>query len=352
VRLVVLDKLTYAGRVENLPSDAEVAGRDYVFVRGDIASRTDVESVFAAHRPSQILNFAAESHVDRSIDGPRAFIETNIGGTFELLEAARRLFGELEGAERDRFRFLHVSTDEVYGSLGATGYFTEETPYAPNSPYSASKAGADLLVRAYHHTYDLPTITTNCSNNYGPYQLPEKLIPLMTLNALEGRPLPIYGDGANVRDWIFVEDHCAGIAAALEGGVTGEQYAFGGDSERSNLQVVDAICDALETLRPAAENEKLRSQGLGSYRELKRFVDDRPGHDRRYAIDASKAKAALGWAPAYDFETGLARTLRWYLENEEWRAAVQSGGDLRARRGLGSDAQTPSAAGRSGGGRS
>jgi dTDP-glucose 4,6-dehydratase len=337
VRIVVLDKLTYAGRMENLPSEKELAGRAYVFRQGDIASRTDVEAVFDEFRPSHVLNFAAESHVDRSIDGPRAFIETNIGGTFELLEAARRRFEALSGADRESFRFLHVSTDEVYGTLGPTGYFTEETPYAPNSPYSASKAGADLLVRAYHHTYGLPTITTNCSNNYGPYQLPEKLIPLMTLNALEGKPLPIYGDGTNVRDWIFVEDHCAGIAAALEAGDTGEQYAFGGDSERSNLQVVDGICDVLESLRPAAENEKLRSQGLRTYHELKRFVDDRPGHDRRYAIDASKAKAALDWAPDYDFEAGLARTIRWYLESEDWRASVQSGDDLRSRRGLGGD---------------
>lgn len=332
VRIVVLDKLTYAGRLENLPL-AEAKGR-LDFVRGDIASRSDVEGVFAEHPITHVVNFAAESHVDRSIDGPRAFIETNIGGTFELLEAARNRFASLKPDERERFRFLHVSTDEVFGSLGATGYFTEETPYAPNSPYSASKAGADLLVRAYHRTYGLPTVTTNCSNNYGPYQLPEKLIPLMVLNALEGKPLPIYGDGRNIRDWIYVEDHCAGIAAALEFGKAGRQYAFGGDSERSNLEVVDGICDALEKFRPAATNEKLRAQGHCSYRDLRTFVEDRPGHDLRYAIDASRASEDLGWKPAHDFASGLERTVTWYLEHTTWREAVQSSGDVRDRRGL------------------
>jgi dTDP-glucose 4,6-dehydratase len=236
--------------------------------------------------------------------------------------------------EKKRFRFLQVSTDEVYGSLAAEGYFTEETPYAPNSPYAASKASADLLVGAYHQTYGLPTLTTNCSNNYGPHQFPEKLIPLMLLHALSGKPLPIYGDGGNIRDWIYVEDHCAGIVRALEGGCVGEQYAFGGNTELSNLQVVDAICDELESLRPAAENQALRSQGIKRYAELKSFVEDRPGHDRRYAIDASKAKRELGWKPEYDFKTALKLTIAWYLGHEDWRRAIQAEGDARSRRGL------------------
>lgn len=335
VRVVVLDKLTYAGSLENLRDLPGAPGPDrYAFVEGDIASTADVRGVFNAYAPTAVLNFAAESHVDRSIDGPRAFIDTNIVGTFELLEAARALCAELPESARSRFRFLHVSTDEVYGTLGAEGYFTEETPYAPNSPYSASKAAADLIVRAYHRTYGLPTITTNCSNNYGPLQYPEKLIPLMVLNALEGKPLPIYGDGGNVRDWIYVEDHCAGIVRALEAGKVGEQYAFGGRSERSNLQVVEGICNALESLRPAAQNPALESQGIDRYHELKSYVEDRPGHDRRYAIDASKAQRELGWQPAYDFETALSRTVAWYLDNEDWRMAIQAEGDERSRQGL------------------
>ncbi|MBB84766.1 MAG: dTDP-glucose 4,6-dehydratase [Deltaproteobacteria bacterium] len=332
VRVVVLDKLTYAGSLENLRN---LPGNDrYAFVRGDIARADDVAAAFVDHAPTAILNFAAESHVDRSIDGPRAFVDTNLCGTFELLEAARARFASLSPQEREPFRFLHVSTDEVYGTLGAEGFFTEETPYAPNSPYSASKAGADLLVRAYHRTYGLPTITTNCSNNYGPYQFPEKLIPLMVLNALEGKPLPIYGDGGNVRDWIFVTDHCEGIVRALEDGVPGEQYAFGGSSERSNLQVVDALCNAIERLRPAADNEAMKRQGLDDYHTLKSFVEDRPGHDRRYAIDASKSLAELGWSPGHTFEDAIAQTVGWYLENEAWRRAIQDEGDARARQGL------------------
>ncbi|MBY0401201.1 GDP-mannose 4,6-dehydratase, partial [Myxococcota bacterium] len=232
------------------------------------------------------------------------------------------------------FRLLHVSTDEVYGSLGPEGRFSETTPYAPNSPYSATKAGADLLVRAYHRTYGLPAIVTNCSNNYGPRQLPEKLIPLMLYNALEGRDLPIYGDGSNVRDWIFVEDHCRGTLRALEAGVPGEQYAFGADSERSNLEIVDAICDGLERIRPARENAALRARGLSAYRELKRFVSDRPGHDHRYAIDAARAQRELGWRPGTSFEHGLAQTLEWYVGNDAWRRAIEAGGDLRGRQGL------------------
>jgi dTDP-glucose 4,6-dehydratase len=334
-RIIVLDKLTYAGSLENL-RDLPSPER-FEFIRGDISRAEDVRQVFEAHRPNRILNFAAESHVDRSIDGPRAFIDTNIGGTFELLEAARHHFAALSKRDKPNFRFLHVSTDEVYGSLGAEGYFTEDTPYAPNSPYSASKASADLLVRAYHHTYQLPTITTNCSNNYGPLQFPEKLIPLMVLNALEGKPLPIYGDGGNIRDWIYVEDHCVGIVAALEGGRPGEQYAFGGDSELSNLDVVDAICEVLEDLRPAADNDALSDQGLGDYHDLKSFVEDRPGHDRRYAIDASKAKRELDWTPQFEFKTALAETIAWYLDHEDWRAAIQAEGDSRSRQGLHSD---------------
>ena len=340
VRVVVLDKLTYAGSLENL-RDLPLTDSDadrFEFIRGDIAQARDVRRVFESQRPTQILNFAAESHVDRSIDGPRAFIDTNIVGTFELLEAARDHFAALPKAEKKNFRFLHVSTDEVYGSLGAEGYFTEETPYAPNSPYSASKASADLLVRAYHRTYGLPTLTTNCSNNYGPFQFPEKLIPLMILNALDAKPLPIYGDGGHIRDWIYVEDHCAGIVRALETGSVGEQYAFGGDSELSNLQVVDAICDGLESLRPAAENEAMKRQGLERYAELKSFVEDRPGHDRRYAIDASKAKRELDWKPEYDFTAAIEHTIAWYLEHEDWRRAIQAEGDSRSRQGLSAQA--------------
>ncbi len=335
VRVVVLDKLTYAGSLENL-RDLPDPDR-FEFVRGDIADPADVRRAFETHRPTHVLNFAAESHVDRSIDGPRAFIDTNIVGTFELLDAARAHLAGLPEADRAAFRFLHVSTDEVYGSLGAEGYFTETTPYSPNSPYSASKAGADLLVQAYNRTYGLPTITTNCSNNYGPQQYPEKLIPLMILNALEGKPLPIYGDGGNIRDWIYVEDHCEGIVRALEAGKPGEQYAFGGNSERSNLQVVDAICTALEQLRPANQNPALRARGLDRYERLKTFVKDRPGHDRRYAIDASRARAELAWTPRFDFASALTKTVAWYLANEGWRQAILAEGDARTRQGLGHD---------------
>ena len=342
VRVVVLDKLTYAGSLENLrdlpqpdPPDRVVPDDSrFEFVRADIASVADVTHAFETFQPRCVLNLAAESHVDRSIDSPGDFIETNIRGTFELLEASRRLFSSLPPDEQESFRFLQVSTDEVFGSLGRDGYFTEETPYAPNSPYSASKASADFLVRAYHHTYGLPTVTTNCSNNYGAYQLPEKLIPLMVLNALEGKPLPIYGDGGNVRDWIFVEDHCSGILRALEAGVPGESYAFGGDSERSNLEVVDGICDILERFRPAKKNPALDSRGVETYKDLKTFVEDRPGHDRRYAIDASRVARDLDWHPAHKFEDGLAETVAWYVEHETWRDAIQREGDLRARQGL------------------
>jgi dTDP-glucose 4,6-dehydratase len=327
-RVVVLDKLTYAGSLESL---AGVLDHPRLrFVPGDIADRADVRRLFAEERPAAVVNFAAESHVDRSIDEPGVFVRTNIVGAFELLEAARGYVKE--GASG--FRFLHVSTDEVYGSLGPTGAFTETTPYAPNSPYAASKAGADHLVRAYHETYGLPTLLTNCSNNYGPYQFPEKLIPLMVLNALEGKPLPIYGDGGNVRDWLYVEDHCRGILTVLRQGRPGEKYNLGGRSERTNLQIVDTLCDLLETVRPAAANPALASRGIASYRDLKTFVTDRPGHDRRYAIDDAKIRAELGWEPRHDFSSGLAATVRWYAENRAWCEAVQAGKYGRERLGL------------------
>ncbi|HEX6863827.1 MAG TPA: dTDP-glucose 4,6-dehydratase [Thermoanaerobaculia bacterium] len=323
-RVLVLDKLTYAGSLENL---ADVLNDPrFTFLQGDIADRHEVRRIFAEHRPTAVVNFAAESHVDRSIDDAGDFIRTNISGAFELLEAARHHFAALGEDGRRAFRFLHVSTDEVYGSLGPEGLFSETTPYAPNSPYAASKAGADHLVRAWHETYGLPTLLTNCSNNYGPYQFPEKLIPLMILNALEGKPLPIYGDGGNVRDWIFVEDHCRGVLEVLRRGRPGEKYNLGGRSERTNLQVVDAICDVLDEERPR--------EGT-SYRDLKKFVADRPGHDRRYAIDDSKVQDELGWKPRHDFESGLRATVRWYLHNRAWCEAVQAGKYGRERLGLG-----------------
>jgi dTDP-glucose 4,6-dehydratase len=327
-RILVLDKLTYAGSLENL---ADVLNDPRLtFLEGDIADRREVRRIFAEHRPTAVVNFAAESHVDRSIDDASAFIQTNIVGAFELLEAARHHLASAP-TERERFRFLHVSTDEVYGSLGPTGLFTETTPYAPNSPYAASKASADHLVRAYHETYGLPALITNCSNNYGPYQFPEKLIPLMVLNALEGKPLPIYGDGGNVRDWIYVEDHCRGVLAVLRQGRPGEKYNLGGRSERTNLEIVDTICDVLESERPAAENLALSGR---AYRDLKTFVADRPGHDRRYAIDDSKARGELGWAPRLGFTEGLRATVRWYLGNRAWCEAAQSGKYGRERLGL------------------
>ena len=329
-RIVVVDKLTYAGSLLNLERplrDPRVA-----FVRADIAEREAVARVFADHQPSAILNLAAETHVDRSIDGPRPFIDTNITGTFVLLEAARAFTAGLDAPARDAFRFLHVSTDEVYGTLGASGLFSEETPYAPNSPYAASKASADHLVRAYHHTYGLPVLITNCSNNYGPFQFPEKLIPLVILNALEGKPLPIYGDGGNVRDWLHVEDHCAGILRVLAAGQPGGKYNVGGGNERTNLEIVDRICDTLEALAPAGANTAL---GGRRYRDLKTFVPDRPGHDRRYAIDASKIRRELGWSPRHAFEDGLAQTARWYLDHRDWCAEVQAGRYDRQRLGLG-----------------
>jgi dTDP-glucose 4,6-dehydratase len=312
--VVNLDKLTYAGNLANLASLAD--DPRHVFVRGDIGDRALVEKLLEQHRPRAIVHFAAESHVDRSIHGPGEFVRTNVVGTFELLEAVRAYWGALEGDARGAFRFVHVSTDEVYGSLGEEDpAFSETTPYAPNSPYSASKAGSDHLVRAYHHTYGLPTLTTNCSNNYGPYQFPEKLIPLMISNALEGKPLPVYGDGRQVRDWLYVADHCEAIRVVLARGTPGETYNIGGNSERRNLEVVHTLCDALQESRPRE----------GGYRGLVKFVTDRPGHDRRYAIDATRIRRELGWQPRETFETGLARTVRWYLEHGDWVAQVKSG---------------------------
>jgi dTDP-glucose 4,6-dehydratase len=312
--VVNLDKLTYAGNLANL---AALAGDErHLFVRGDIADRTLLDLLFAQHRPRAVVHFAAESHVDRSIHGPAAFVQTNLVGTFELLEAARAHWQSLDAADRAGFRFLHVSTDEVYGTLAESDpAFTESTPYAPNSPYSASKAGSDHLVRAYHHTYGLPVVTTNCSNNYGPFQFPEKLIPLMVSNALEGKALPVYGDGRQVRDWLYVADHCEAIRLVLARGRPGETYNVGGDAERRNIEVVHAICDTLQSLRPRE----------GGYSALVKSVADRPGHDRRYAIDAGKIRGELGWRPRETFESGLAKTVRWYLDHSGWVAQVKSG---------------------------
>jgi dTDP-glucose 4,6-dehydratase len=327
-RVVNVDKLTYAGNLENL---ASLEGdRRHVFVQGDIQDRELMLSLLREHRPTAIVNFAAESHVDRSIDGPGEFIRTNVVGTFELLEAARAWFGETRDPA---FRFLHVSTDEVYGSLGAEGAFTEASRFSPNSPYAASKASADHLVRAYHVTYGLPTITTNCSNNYGPFQFPEKLVPLMILNALEGKRLPVYGDGLNVRDWLHVADHCEAIRAAIERGRPGETYNIGGHEEMTNIAVVHAICDLLDAL--VAERPKAADgSALESHRELMTFVPDRPGHDRRYAIDASKAEAELGWKPRHDFAAGMRSTVTWYLEHREWCRRITDGRYRRERLGL------------------
>lgn len=315
LQVVNLDKLTYAGNLDTLVS---LEGNErYRFVHGDIGDRALVAKLLRSHRPGAIVNFAAESHVDRSIDGPAAFIETNVVGTLGLLEGARDYWRELEGEARDHFRFLHVSTDEVYGSLGAVGLFTETTPYAPNSPYSASKAASDHLVRAFHHTYGLPSLTTNCSNNYGPYQFPEKLIPLTIQKALVGESIPVYGDGRNIRDWLFVDDHCSAILRVLEAGRAGETYNVGGNAEQENLTVVKTICALLDQHRPLA--------GGRSRESLISFVRDRPGHDRRYAIDAGKLKRELGWSPSHTFESGIAQTVRWYLDNQPWVQRVLDG---------------------------
>jgi dTDP-glucose 4,6-dehydratase len=315
VRIVNLDALTYAGNLDTL---APLRGDPrHVFVHGDIGDRREVDRLLAEHRPRAIVNFAAESHVDRSIDGPAAFIQTNVVGTLVLLEAARDYWLTLAGRERADFRFLHISTDEVYGSLGDNGYFVETTTYAPNSPYSASKAASDHLVRSFHHTYGLPVLTTHCSNNYGPYQFPDKLVPLMTLKTVAGEVLPVYGDGGNVRDWLHVADHCAAITRVLETGRVGQTYNIGGNSERRNLDLVKQICRLIDARLPRADGLPRESQIT--------FVEDRPGHDRRYAIDAGKIRDELGWVPSVSFEKGLARTVDWYLANSEWVVRAQTG---------------------------
>ncbi|WP_230348015.1 dTDP-glucose 4,6-dehydratase [Methylobacillus methanolivorans] len=319
--VITLDKLTYAGNLENL-KDIE-GNPNHIFVHGDIGDRALLAKLLAEHKPRAIINFAAESHVDRSIHGPEDFIQTNVVGTFHLLEEVRAYWNALVAAnptekENPQFRFLHVSTDEVYGTLGPTDpAFTETTPYAPNSPYSASKAASDHLVRAYHHTYGLPVLTTNCSNNYGPYHFPEKLIPLCLLNALAGKPLPIYGDGQQIRDWLFVKDHCSAIRRVLEAGKLGETYNVGGWNEKANLDVIHILCDILNELQPRTDGKR--------YEEQITFVTDRPGHDRRYAIDASKLERELGWKPAETFETGIRKTVEWYLQNQAWVSNVTSG---------------------------
>lgn len=331
-RIIVADKLTYAGNLANLKGLE--SGANFSFVQADICDAVKMKEIFDSSEPDWIVNFAAETHVDRSIDGPKAFVDTNFVGVYVMLELSRHYYTGLSGAKKDGFRFLQVSTDEVYGSLGSEGLFTEDTAYSPNSPYSASKAGADHLVCAYGETFKLPVLITNCSNNYGPYQFPEKLIPLMILNALEGRDLPIYGDGGNVRDWLYVEDHCRGILLVLEKGRLGEKYNIGGRNERRNIEIVDRICELLERFRPAAQNEALRQRGVKSYSQLKRFVADRPGHDRRYAIDADKIENELGWKAAHDFDSGIECTVKWYLENLAWAEEVQSGAYRRERLGL------------------
>lgn len=323
-KVVNLDLLTYAGHLETLNGVFE--SPDHVFVHGDIGDKELVRATLRAHQPTFIVNCAAETHVDRSIDGPSAFVQTNVAATCRFLEVVAEFWRSLDQQARDRFRFLHVSTDEVYGSLGDTGYFTEETPYAPNSPYSASKAASDYFVRAFHHTYGLPAITTNCSNNYGPYQYPEKLMPLMIMAALAGKALPVYGDGKNVRDWLFVEDHCHGLLEVLMRGQIGEKYNIGGNSERSNIDVVRGICHILDELVPGSPHRP--------HQRLISFVSDRPGHDRRYAIDASKIRQSLGWSPSVTFDQGLRRTVEWYLANPGWCEKVAQGEKAGERRGL------------------
>ncbi len=311
--VLVIDKLTYAGNLDNLASVA--SNERYRFAQADICHARDMRDVVSGFRPDVVMHLAAESHVDRSIDGPGEFIQTNVVGTFTLLQAALSYWRTLKGAERDAFRFHHVSTDEVFGSLGAEGFFTEETAYSPNSPYSASKASSDHLVRAWHHTYGLPVVLSNCSNNYGPYHFPEKLIPLVTLNALEGKSVPVYGDGSNVRDWLYVEDHARALQLIAEAGRVGESYNVGGHNERTNLDVARQICALVDELAPDPQ---------GSRERLISFVGDRPGHDLRYAIDASKIERDLGWRPNETFETGLRKTVTWYLENQTWWRRIRS----------------------------
>ena len=324
IRVINLDLLTYAGNLDTLqPLEGD---QRHIFVHGDIGDPDLVSRLLTEYSPDALVNFAAESHVDRSIDGPAEFVRTNVVGTLNLLQCSLDWWKSRPTSESEKFRFLHVSTDEVYGSLGDSGAFRETTPYAPNSPYAASKASSDHLVRAFHHTWGFPTLTTNCSNNYGPFQFPEKLIPLIVMNALEFKPLPVYGDGLQVRDWLYVHDHVDAINIILERGVCGEVYNIGGSSERTNLQVVNGICDALDHRRPDA--------GRGSRRNLVQHVADRPGHDRRYAIDCTKLKNDLGWQPAVGFESGLAGTIDWYLENTEWIRRVKDGSYQGERLGL------------------
>ena len=324
IQIINLDALTYAGNLDTLESIKDHPG--HVFVLGDIGDRCLVEYLLNRYEPDAVINFAAESHVDRSIDAPETFIQTNVLGTFQLLDASRNYWRSLPEERAKKFRFLHISTDEVYGSLGETGKFTEATPYQPNSPYSASKAGSDHLVRAYYHTYGLPVLTTNCSNNYGPYQFPEKLIPLMIHNAVNGKPLPVYGKGVNVRDWLYVEDHCRAIELVLDQGVPGEVYNVGGNNEKSNLEVVYTLCDLLDELLPESPHRP--------HKNLISYVADRPGHDLRYAIDATKISQQLGWAPLETFETGLRKTVQWYLKHQEWTDRVMDGSYMGERLGL------------------
>jgi dTDP-glucose 4,6-dehydratase len=326
-RVVNVDCLTYAGNLDSLASVA--ADPRYAFEQVDIRNAAEVGRLFAQYQPDGIMHLAAESHVDRSIDGPAEFIQTNIVGTYTLLEAARNYWNGLEGGRKAGFRFQHISTDEVYGSLGDSGLFTEETCYQPNSPYSASKAASDHLVRAWHHTYGLPVVTTNCSNNYGPYHFPEKLIPLMILNALDGKPLPVYGNGQQIRDWLYVEDHARALVKVLLEGRPGETYNIGGHNERKNIEVVHLLCDLLEEMHPD------KPAGLARYRDLITYVADRPGHDVRYAIDAAKIERELGWVPEETFETGMRKTVRWYLDNPAWWQRVRDGSYRGERLGLG-----------------
>ncbi len=323
-RIINLDKLTYAGNRDTLAAlDGEA---DHVFQAGDIADEALVRQLLQSYQPEAVINFAAESHVDRSIDGPAAFVQTNVVGTLNLLQCTKNYWNALDANKKSAFRFLHVSTDEVYGSLGDTGKFTETTPYQPNSPYSASKAASDHLVRAFHHTYGLPTLTTNCSNNYGPFQFPEKLIPLMISKALSGAALPVYGDGKNIRDWLYVSDHVSAIAAVLTGGRVGEVYNVGGDAEMQNIEVVHSICDLLDQRLPKADQRPRRAQIS--------YVKDRPGHDRRYAIDASKIQTELAWAAKESFASGIAKTIDWYLANQTWVQRITDGSYRGERLGV------------------
>lgn len=323
--VINIDKLTYAGNLESL-ANISTSPR-YTFKKVDICDRNSIRSLFDEFKPNGIMHLAAESHVDRSIDGPGEFIQTNIIGTYTLLECARAHWSSLTPEEKRSFRFHHISTDEVYGSLGETGFFTETTPYQPNSPYSASKASSDHLVRAWHETFKLPVVTTNCSNNYGPYHFPEKLIPLMILNALDLKPLPVYGKGDNVRDWLYVDDHAEALLTVFERGHIGETYNIGGNNEKKNIEVVHTICDLLDEMRPRKDGK--------SYRDLITYVADRPGHDKRYAIDAGKVTRSLSWKPSETFESGIKKTVAWYLENNDWCRRVQDGSYRRERLGLG-----------------